>query len=222
MTNDEARKVLFLVEEHGDNFFACWSVVMDQTKGDSDKSIEIATKCVQNPGDKSKVSRFDFKEGSDDISSSKKTLTQQEVGEILVDQYKKVKAAKDRGYKTDPEKQISKWVTSDKFTLVKDVPLWAIRVYADIKNGDKSHSTGPIVLDRLKGDPDERYGSFGSMDTCIVLDGKHRVADALESGKETLDAYVGNDIKEELENHIKEFGPKRERFSKALDSYYGK
>lgn len=163
-------------------------------------------------------SRFDFHEGSDDIPSTKKSLTAEDVGKILASQYKKVTK---KGYITSPEKEISKWVTSDKFILVRNIPLWSLRVYADIKDSDHSHSTGPIIIDRFKGSEDHRFGAFGSLETSAVVDGKHRVADALEAGKETLDAYVGNDIKEELLNHIREFSSKRDRFVDALSNYYG-
>jgi hypothetical protein len=157
-------------------------------------------------------------------------ISAHEVGVILADQYSKVQATEHgildkktgerRPYSTSPEKEIKKWVTSSSFHLI-NLPLWSVRTYADIRNTDHSYSTGPIIVDRIKAySDDEIYGSFGSYPDAIILDGKHRRADAYEKGITHLEAYIGDDVIEDLLGWIERFESLRVAFSDALESYY--
>src|SRR5208282_1963633 len=134
--------------------------------------------------------------------------------EILTKQYK------NKPKKFTPEYMMDRWVESDKFTLVKNIPIWVVSPFKYVKPDDKSYSTGPLIVDYDKSNYPHRYGSFGSKDIYKIIDGKHRWWQYIRDGKETVDAFVGDVIIDEIEEWVEEFWPRRERFVEALDDYY--
>jgi hypothetical protein len=154
-----------------------------------------------------------YDEGEDRISSKDKVLTQRQVAVILTKQYHNAK------HRFSPNRMANRWLTSEEYTLVKAVPLWVMRPFKYHPPSDRSYSVGPIILDYF-GEYPETWGSFGSKDIFRIVDGKHRYWDSLRDGKKTFNCFVGDAIHDELLEYIQEFGPKRDRFLKALKKFY--
>lgn len=155
-----------------------------------------------------------YEEGEQDFPSSDTTLSAYEVGEVLARQYLNV----DKDF--DPGEMVDRWVESSEFHFIENLPLWPVSLFKYVKPSDHSHSDGPIIIDYDKTDDPRLYGSFGARKRFRVIDGKHRWWDAIREGKTHLNAFVGDTIKDELEEWIESFGPKREAFVDALNYFY--
>lgn len=161
---------------------------------------------------KKKRSKFskEFDEGEDQIPASTKVLDRDQVRDILSNQYF------NKGKNTDSDK----WLESQRYDLHKNMPIWPFSAFKFHPASDPSHSTGPIIVDGNAMGDGRHNGSFGSNNRFRIVDGKHRLFDAIRAGETHLDAFIGDKIYYELMKYIEEFGPKRERFVKALDRYY--
>lgn len=210
MSNDISEVVISRIKEHGDFYHALFCVALDEYS-DPKKAIEVADLSINK---NKNISRFVFKEGETDVSSKDKSLSSHEVGVILTKQYHNVKS----GY--TPEHMEEKWLSSDKFNLVKKVPVWCLRPYKYHPPSDKSHTHGPLIVDANKNNANLKYGSFGSDSEYLIVDGKHRWWTSIREHKPFYDCFVGDSIREDLERHIKEFGPKRSKFIIDVNSYY--
>lgn len=156
-----------------------------------------------------------FKEGEEPISADDTEISKATVAKVLTRQHKNLKG------NFSPDRMAEKWLTSDIYKLVKNVPLWAITPFRYHPPNDKSHSHGPLIVDYFHDGPDrERWGSFGSNNIFRIVDGKHRFWDMLRKGESTADCFVGDAILDDLFNYVKDFGPKRSVFVKALESFY--
>lgn len=91
-----------------------------------------------------------------------------------------------------------RFVKSEKFHL-RDIPIDSVHPLAPASG--KSHSSGPIVVDANKGSFGRLHGHFGAPPRVVILDGKHRHAEALARGEKTIKAYVGEHAQEHIDQH---------------------
>jgi hypothetical protein len=105
----------------------------------------------------------------------KSTMTADEIAELLAEQHG------NKGKKT-AEQLKDKWITSKLF-IRQIIPVNAPVGASPVKEGDYSHSTGPIIVDRGKPGYPELF----------IIDGKHRQAEARARGEREIDAWVGKE-----------------------------
>lgn len=121
-----------------------------------------------------------------DLQKTPEKLTDEDVGQILAGQH---------GHRQDtPEahdetatRLKNKWLNSTEFHLMK-IPLDQAKPL--VKTVGESHSTGPIIVDTNPGG----YGMamHGHVPNVVIIDGKHRHAEALARGDKYIWAYVGS------------------------------
>lgn len=133
-----------------------------------------------------------------------KRIIADDVAGRLDNQYERVRGREARGEKDDARsllerraKLLGRWVSSGMFHRMM-VPLDQIG-HTDVAPGAKSHTEGPIIVDQNvsgEGNPARWYDHRGmpkqGRPPVMVLDGKHRVADARRRGITHLPAYVGD------------------------------
>jgi hypothetical protein len=148
-----------------------------------------------------------------------KTLSADDVGALLEQQHEHVEARKQEqefgalANTTRHEKDYlqDKFVVSKTFTLM-DIDVESAAPMGVVR-GALSHSRGPIVVDKNKGSFGR--GMYGAPPMVVVLDGKHRLAEAKARGEKTITAYVG----EEALPHVLAKGVPASR--KVTDSWGG-
>ena len=118
-----------------------------------------------------------------------KLMTKDEVGELLSHQH----FNKLRGH-LSKEYLIEKWLCSDYYTL-QTIDIRVPSVLIEVENGQKTHSTGAIVLEYNKNRIPHMFNHNNKIDDIIVVDGKHRLTECRQNGDSTIQAYVGNYLK---------------------------
>ena len=172
----------------------------------------VATEQLAKPEEKATPPTDETKLSSEQIKISKKEkLTKEDVGNILAKQpLNKGKSHKDL---------VDKWVSSDNFTLM-DIPVDSVGMATEPK--DIPRTEGPIIVDENINEIGRYKGRYGAPPDVIVLDGKHRLAKAIQNGEKTIKAYVGDKAIPHLKEAIKQFNKKQQDITKAVISYWEK
>ena len=75
------------------------------------------------------------------------------------------------------DQQAGKYMASETFML-KEIKIQGITINGR-RHLKRSVSWGPVIIDMHEGHP-------------FAVDGKHRILDAIDAGKDTIEAYVGD------------------------------
>jgi hypothetical protein len=134
--------------------------------------------------------------GGEFCSTGGKILSADDVGALLEQQHEHVEARKQEqefGAVANTTRHEQDYL-QDKFVVSKTFQLMEIDVESAapigvVRSGALAHSRGPIVVDKNKGSFGR--GMYGAPPLVVVLDGKHRLAEAKARGEKTIVAYVG-------------------------------
>lgn len=86
-------------------------------------------------------------------------------------------------------KRLSRWVVSDNFTLMT-IPVTSVGIATTAKG--KSRSSNPIIVDVNVNQVGGQLQSDGKPPVVLVIDGKHRLSEAIARGETEIRAYVGD------------------------------
>lgn len=117
------------------------------------------------------------------------------------------------------DKLKEKWISSSEFHLM-DIPVGSVGI-ATTPTG-VSKSTEPIIVDEnvnQVGRLASEFGTHGAAPDILVLDGKHRLVQAISSGKKMIKAYVGDKVIPMMKQKIKEFEGKEKEKEIAISAY---
>jgi hypothetical protein len=93
------------------------------------------------------------------------------------------------------------WIASDSFTL-REIPVGAVGIATECLPPGGSITTGPIIVDaNLR---NIGVGAHGRTPEILVLDGKHRLVEAIRRGGGRLPAYVGAQVAALMDTFIEQ------------------
>lgn len=92
-------------------------------------------------------------------------------------------------------------VSSDKFYLMK-IPIDLAVPSKRVESGNRPYSSGPIVVDRNVRGVGKKLEQMGYDPSVMILDGKHRHAEAIRNGDRQIFAYVGDQIIDRVQSRI--------------------
>src|ERR1700735_2165299 len=118
------------------------------------------------------------------LESTVSEMSADQVAQLLASQHFNKKANLTAEYLKD------KWISSDKFVFMQ-VPINSVTPATEVEPDAKTTSSGPIIVDKNKTGYGRYKGNFGPAADIIILDGKHRHAQAKAEGNKTIDAMVG-------------------------------
>ena len=146
------------------------------------------------------------------VESASSRMSADEVAQILSEQ--PANAGKSAADLKD------RWISSGTFHLM-EVPIDALGIATEAKG--KSSSTAPIIVDlnvREVGRLRDREGrTYGTPPEALVLDGKHRVKQAIDRGDKTIRAYVGSDVVNHLKQAMSKHQAKEREVAEVTKQY---
>jgi 2'-5' RNA ligase len=122
-------------------------------------------------------------------------INRDEVISALANQYNRIANPGDPG--TSPDRLVS----SDKFYLMQ-IPIDLAVPSARVEPGNRSYSDGPIIIDRNTRGVGSGLKELGFDPSIMIIDGKHRQAEAMRNGERQYMAYVGDQIIDRVQNRI--------------------
>jgi hypothetical protein len=125
------------------------------------------------------------------------TLSAAAVGEILAGQHEQVQArAREQEFgslantsRFEAPFLQDKFVASETFHRM-EIPIDAVAPIGRVQAGATSRTGGPVIVDANKASFGR--GMYGAPPQLVILDGKHRHAEAKARGQTTITAYVGD------------------------------
>lgn len=141
------------------------------------------------------------------------SLSKDDVADLIANQHHN----KDKNL--DRESIQDKWIKSDTFTLM-EIPIDIAKPASQVKEGDTSKSSGPIVVDKNKTGLGRHLGMYGAPADFLILDGKHRHNEAVKAGKKTIQAYVGDKAKKDIESIINKRNEEKKELSEHVKKFF--
>lgn len=131
-----------------------------------------------------------------DSGSYEPEIMRSEVINGLANQYDRISVP------SDPNRESpNRLVSSSKFYLMK-VPVDLAVPSKRIEPGNRSYSSGPIVIDRNIRGVGSNLKQMGYDPSVMILDGKHRHAEAIKNGDRHFFAYVGDQVIDRVQSRI--------------------
>ncbi len=142
------------------------------------------------------------------------SMTRDQVADLLAEQHHNKLQGR------TPEQMAEKWIASDNFVRM-EIPIDAVSPATAVPEGAASRSTGPIIVDANRTGMGRTEGGYGAPAPVLILDGKHRHAQAKREGRKTITAMVGEKAVPHIERAIGEHREQSAKVSAAVSEYVG-
>ena len=140
---------------------------------------------------------------------NKTQISQDEVLEILMSHNR---------LNTDKNKVKETWIPSKLFSLMP-IPTACVFPATPVNPNNKFHSNDPIIVDKNIQETGRFLGNYGTPPECIIIDGKHRHAQAIKHKSKIILAYVGTEIQNYITQKSTAFCEKEKTIQKATQEY---
>lgn len=110
------------------------------------------------------------------------------------------------------------FVDSDKF-IKMTIPVNSVGMATPVEPKNISYSSGPIIVDNNRSQVGRFEGRYGAPPDTLVLDGKHRLQEAINRGNKTIEAFVGEKAVPRIQEEINKFNIREEDARLAIEEY---
>ena len=148
--------------------------------------------------------------------AKQKTKQTDNIAEMTREDVKQILASQPANKGKDAERLAGRWIASDRFVKMT-IPVNSVGIAAPAEG--KSVTKGPIIVDLNINDVGRYKGMYGAAPVALVIDGKHRLSEAIAKGEETIEAMVGEKAVSFIEREAESWRAKRDEISKVVSEY---